>query len=149
MEPPYSDVDDDDQTKTRDSCVRRLHHVAARRADHAGVARRAHGHHSVGRGRLMLSLSDEQMDVVMRGAMLMPAVDRDVYLRSIGSRLDGERCSNLNVEEAVLFVLSCRGIAAAPLALHDDISNPQPVKETTNGHKIFPFRPRRRRQSIR
>jgi hypothetical protein len=83
----------------------------------------------------MLSLSDRQMDLVMRGAMLMPTHDRDVFLRSIASRLDGEPITDTNVEEAVLFILGCRGIGGGPLALHDaEPTFPITHRSTEGGH---------------
>jgi len=60
----------------------------------------------------MLSLTDQQLELVMGAAKLLPPHRRDDFLRSICSRLDDvDRPSDSEVGEAIDFILSARGIS--------------------------------------
>jgi hypothetical protein len=61
----------------------------------------------------MLSLSDKQLRLVMDSASLIPVSQRDGFLRSIAGRLCDlpYQPSLADVEEAIRFVLACRGVA--------------------------------------
>jgi hypothetical protein len=82
-----------------------------------------------------LSLTDRQLNQVMRAAQLVPLADRDSFLRSIAGRVNGEPATDAVIEEAIYFVLCLRGIATAPLALHDAEPNfPMDHRSTKGGH---------------
>ena len=65
-----------------------------------------------------LALTDTQMDLVTRASQLLPPSRRDVFLRSIASRLDNiPRPTDAEVEGAVNFILSVGGVSAGSILL--------------------------------
>jgi hypothetical protein len=66
----------------------------------------------------MLSLSDQQLQMIMAAAELLPRGNRDSFMRSIASRLsDVDHRSDNELASAVSFILSSHDVATgrAPL----------------------------------
>jgi hypothetical protein len=60
----------------------------------------------------MLSLSNHQLRQVQQAAAMLPLNARDSFLRSVAGRLSEIATpSDAQVDHAVRFVLSCRGVA--------------------------------------
>lgn len=67
-----------------------------------------------------LGISDRQLDLILRAAALLPTHRRDTFLRSVASRLSDNAHPNDNeVEAAVNFILSFRGVACGRVVLCD------------------------------
>jgi hypothetical protein len=65
-----------------------------------------------------LALTDNQMDLVTRAAALLPLHDRCRFLQSIANRIgDVAHPSDDAIQDAVDFVLNCRGVAGGVAAL--------------------------------
>lgn len=68
----------------------------------------------------LLAFTDKQLGMILRGAALLPTHGRDTFLRSVASRLSDNAHPNDNeVEAAVNFILSFRGIACGRVVLCD------------------------------
>jgi hypothetical protein len=67
----------------------------------------------------MLSLSDDQLRTVMQAAAMVPAPDRDNFLKSLASRLS-PRPTNGEIAAALAFVLQAREVSVSPATfLHE------------------------------
>jgi hypothetical protein len=65
----------------------------------------------------MLALTDNQLDLVQRAAALLPLHDRDHFLRSLANRMGNvAHPSDHDVQDAVDFILNCRGIGGGHAA---------------------------------
>ena len=63
----------------------------------------------------MLALTDEQIELVKRGAGYLPETQRDRFLRSLAGRLDGSAFSTADLAQAIQFILSGFGVSAPSL----------------------------------
>ena len=98
-----------------------------------------------------VSFNDQELAEVMRYARLFDPSQRDRFLRSIASRLDGVPVTKSNLNDALLFVASVMGLSAPPFdaepptptkSVPQDLA--QQAKETHNGfHHTIPFARRR------
>jgi hypothetical protein len=60
----------------------------------------------------MIALTGRQMQQVQQASVLLPVSARDSFLRSVAGRLSEiDTPSDSEVDHAVRFVLSCRGVA--------------------------------------
>jgi hypothetical protein len=67
-----------------------------------------------------LGVTDRQLDLIQRAAALLPTGSRDLFLRSVASRLsDVASPTDNEVESAVNFILSNRGVSAGRVLLCD------------------------------
>jgi hypothetical protein len=63
----------------------------------------------------MMALTGYQMLLVKQAAALLPTHARDSFLQSVAGRLaDLDHITDADMANAVTFVLSTRGVAAAP-----------------------------------
>jgi hypothetical protein len=70
-----------------------------------------------------LGFTDKQLRIILRAPALLPTHGRDTFLRSVASRLSDNTHPNDNeVEAAVNFILSFRGIACGRVVLCDGVS---------------------------
>jgi hypothetical protein len=70
-----------------------------------------------------LAFTDKQLGMILRAAALLPTHGRDTFLRSVASRLSDNAHPNDNeVDAAVNFILSFRGVACGRVALCDGVS---------------------------
>jgi hypothetical protein len=76
----------------------------------------------------VLAFTDHQLAMILRGAALLPTHGRDTFLHSVASRLSDNAHPNDNeVEAAVNFILSFRGVACGRVVLCDGV----PKREKT------------------
>lgn len=69
----------------------------------------------------MLSLSDEQIELVKRGAGYLPEAQRDRFLRSLAGHLDGSAFGIDDLARAIELILSSSfGISVPPLVNKDN-----------------------------
>jgi hypothetical protein len=60
----------------------------------------------------MMTLTDCQLAEITQAAELLPVNSRDAFLRSVANRLaDAKHCNDDDVNHAITFVLSTRGVA--------------------------------------
>ena len=64
----------------------------------------------------MLALTDHQLDYLKRAAALLPAHDRDAFLRSVARRLTTDPPTDGDLMGALRFVLRGRGSALFRMA---------------------------------
>jgi hypothetical protein len=73
----------------------------------------------------MLSLTDQQLDLVTRAAAMVPQPDRDNFLRSVAGRLSAYPPTDAALTAALSFVLQGRDISVTPAYLRS-IANCKP-----------------------
>jgi hypothetical protein len=70
-----------------------------------------------------LAFTDKHLGMILRAAALLPTHGREMFLRSVASRLsDNAHPSDNEVEAAVNFILSFRGVACGRVVLCDGAS---------------------------
>ena len=76
----------------------------------------------------MFSLDDQQMDRLIGAAALLPARQRNSFVRSVAGRVAGMPCGGAaEIESAIQFVLNSYGVAPGNSAITSNKYSPKGV----------------------